>query len=113
MIRRFIIEAEDSLKGCDEAIDKLVREWGAEEIEPCEDCISREAVRRIEPDTDAYPEAWNKDYERGFMDAINMVLTLPSVTPIIPEVENDYNIGYNCGYADAMSDVAEMRGDEE
>lgn len=44
MIRRFIIEAEDSLKGCDEAIDKLVREWGAEEIEPCEDAVSREAV---------------------------------------------------------------------
>lgn len=42
MIRRYIIEADDSLKGFDEAIEKLEREWGAEEIEGSEDCISRE-----------------------------------------------------------------------
>lgn len=44
MIRKYIIVADDSIKGFDEGIEKLEREWGAEEIEPCEDCISRQAV---------------------------------------------------------------------
>ena len=44
MIRRYIIEAEDSLKGFDEAIEKLEREWGAEEIESSEDCVIRKFV---------------------------------------------------------------------
>lgn len=44
MIRRYIIEADDSLKGFDEAIEKLEREWGAEEVEGSEDCISRQAA---------------------------------------------------------------------
>ena len=44
MTRKYIIVADDSLKGFDEEIAKLEREWGAEEIEPCDDCISREEV---------------------------------------------------------------------
>ena len=67
----------------------------------CEDCVSRESV------VDALNQSIN------LFEATDRVKELPSVTPTIPEVENDYNIGYNCGYADAMSDVAEMRGDEE
>ena len=39
MIRRYIIEADDSLKGFDEAIEKLEREWGAEEIEGSEGLV--------------------------------------------------------------------------
>lgn len=35
MIRKYIIEADDSIKGFDEEIARLEREWGAEEIEPC------------------------------------------------------------------------------
>ena len=104
MIRRFIIVADDSLKGCDEAIEKLEREWGAEEIEPCEDCISREDVLKYQHiifEND-------KKYKVVFVENIE---NLPSVTPTIPDVENNYNIGYNCGYADAMSDIADMRGD--
>lgn len=58
------------------------------EQQPCEDCISREKVLRIESSSDAYPEEWNKDYERGFLDAINAVLELPSVQPKI-EVSED------------------------
>ena len=113
MIRRFIIEAEDSLKGCDEAIEKLVREWGAEEIEPCEDCVSREEVITKIEDEDRLSFMGcfcSHDAAMGFRETIK---GLPSVTPTIPEVENDYNIGYNCGYADAMSDVAEMRGEKD
>ena len=45
MTRKYIIVADDSIKGFDEEIAKLEREWGAEEIEPCEDAISREAVK--------------------------------------------------------------------
>lgn len=44
MIRKYIIVADDSIKGFDEEIAKLEREWGAEEIEPCEDCVSRESL---------------------------------------------------------------------
>jgi hypothetical protein len=32
---------------------------------------------------------------------------MPSVTPTISDVENSYDIGYNCGYADAMCDISE------
>lgn len=32
MIRKYIIEADDSIKGFDEEIARLEREWGAEEI---------------------------------------------------------------------------------
>lgn len=49
MIRRYILEAEDSLKGFNKAIEKLDREWGIEELEPCEDCVSRrELLGRID-----------------------------------------------------------------
>ena len=114
MIRRFIIEAEDSLKGCDEAIEKLEREWGAEEIEPCEDCISREAVLDAVNNVLApfIPILWGSPMAIP-LEIARAINNLPPVTPTIPDVENNYNIGYNCGYADAMSDVAEMRGDEE
>lgn len=42
------------------------------------DYISREAVRLIESDSEAYAEAWNASYEEGFCDAINAVLELPA-----------------------------------
>ena len=73
MIRRFIIEAEDSLKGCDEAIDKLIREWGAEEIEPCEDAVSREAMWKTIHELEEHDSptwVWRE-----------MLAQLPSVTP--------------------------------
>lgn len=49
-----------------------------------DDLISRQAVRLIESDSDAYPEVWNHDYERGFTDAIIRVIGLPSVNQWIP-----------------------------
>jgi hypothetical protein len=163
MTRKYIIVADDSIKGFDEGIAKLEREWGAEEIEPCDDCISREeairvaeqgqiqgyewefkklcnlpsvtpsyksiktelepsedcisraeAISRIEVrrkitcESDPYNyEEWTKGYEEGIDDAIAMINSVPSVTPSIPDVENDFNLGYNCGYTDAMIDIAE------
>lgn len=44
MIHRYIIEATDEVKGFEEAIERLDREWGIEELEPCEDVISRQAA---------------------------------------------------------------------
>ena len=44
MTRKYIIAADDSIKGFDEEIEKLEREWGAEEIEPCEDAVSRKKI---------------------------------------------------------------------
>ena len=86
MIRRYIIEADDSLKGFDEAIEKLEREWGAEEIEGFEDCISREdAINELKL---AY---FNKDLQSAKDDpcivdamtdwAIRTIKNLPSVQP--------------------------------
>jgi hypothetical protein len=97
MIRKYIIVADDSIKGFDEGIAKLEREWGAEEIEPCDDCISREEAIRVAE------QGQIQGYEWEFKKLCN----LPSVTPSIPDVENDFNLGYNCGYTDAMIDIAE------
>ena len=47
------------------------------------DLIDRWAVRLIESDSNAYPQEWNDDYEKGFMDALNKVLALPSAQPEI------------------------------
>lgn len=47
MIHRYIIEATDEVKGFEKAIEKLDREWGIEELEPCEDAISRLEVRDL------------------------------------------------------------------
>ena len=44
MIHKYIIEATDEVKGFEEAIERLDREWGIEELEPCEDAISRKAA---------------------------------------------------------------------
>ena len=48
-----------------------------------DDLISRQVVRLIESDSDAYPQEWNDDYEKGFTDALNKVLALPSAQPEI------------------------------
>ena len=48
------------------------------------DLISKQAVRLIESDSDAYPEVWNESYEKGFCDAINRVIDLPSAQQWIP-----------------------------
>lgn len=45
------------------------------------DLIDRRAVRLIESDANAYTEEWNDDYEKGFTDALNKVIALPSAQP--------------------------------
>ena len=54
-----------------------------------QDLIRRQAVRLIESDPDAYPQEWNDDYEKGFTDALNKVLVLPSAHPERPFVIQD------------------------
>ena len=90
MIHRYIIEATDEVKGFDEAIEKLDREWGIEELKPCEDAISRQdAVDIINGcaehfngyigtpnDTEVYA------YARGVLLGIESnISALPSVMP--------------------------------
>ena len=97
MIRRYIIEGEDSLKGFHEAIEKLEREWGAEEIEPCEDCISREAVLAKVNEYASIWTSWNDGMSKeqiareALTDAketvIQMVKDLPSVQATRPKGE--------------------------
>lgn len=126
MIRKYIIVAEDSLKGFDEEIAKLEREWGAEEIEPCEDCISREATKEV------LMAAWTNympiELDINLSFVLEKISELPSVTPSRPKgiwIEVDsldgalwhkcskcgeteyYATNYcpNCG--------ADMRGEEE
>lgn len=75
------------------------------EQQPCEDCISREAVKEM------LREEWTKyipmELDINLSYVLEKISELPSVTPSIPSVENDFNLGYNCGYADAMFDISE------
>lgn len=71
MIRKYIIVAEDSIKGFDEEIARLEREWGAEEIEPCEDAVSREEAIRIA----------EQGQIQGYEWQFKKLCTLPPVTP--------------------------------
>ena len=86
MIHRYIIEATDEVRGFEEAIEQLDREWGIEELELCEDAISRQAaIDTIESwlSCDDYNEA-----ERHIMGAMQSVLyDLPPVTPQYTDAE--------------------------
>ena len=69
------------------------------EQQPCEDCISREEALKhthIEYDDDGigHRVVYAENIEE-----------LPSVTPSIPDVEDNFDIGYNCSCADAMCDI--------
>lgn len=70
----------------DEAVQMAIealKELGnkSQEVNNSNDCISRQAVRFIESNSDSYPEEWNDDYEKGFTDALNKVIALPSAQP--------------------------------
>ena len=95
MNRKYIIVADDSIKGFDEEIAKLEREWGVEEIEPSEDCISRQAVLDYAKDTcldlDKYEDT------EVFCDEIK---ALPSVTPTSEDIKEAYLKGYDYGVKD-------------
>lgn len=73
--------------------------------QPCEDCISREAVKEM------LREEWTKyipmELDINLSFVLEKISELPSVTPTISDIENNFDIGYNCGYADAMFDIAE------
>lgn len=108
MIRRYIIVAEDSIKGFDEGIAKLEREWGAEEIEPCEDAISREAVIKI---VEQYPVIIGNRYSGLIAD----IEHLPSVTPIQKtgkwEVYTDINADHRCTCSNCKKWITVLRED--
>ena len=77
------------------------------EMEQVEDCISREETLN---NINALIAEYIPLMPTGWTLPLNIAKTineLPSVTPSIPDVENDFNLGYNCGYADAMNDIAE------
>ena len=75
MIKKYIIVADDSIKGFDKEIARLEREWGAEEIEPSEDCISRQAVL-----DNAYAYGYGLEPE-GYCVNVEDIQALPPVTP--------------------------------
>lgn len=98
MNRKYIIVADDSIKGFDEEIAKLEREWGAEEIEPSEDCIRRD-------DVDAYiaklMSGYLYDEERTRLEEFSAYLwELPSVTPTSEAIKEAYLKGYDYGVKD-------------
>lgn len=83
MIHRYIIEATDEVKGFEEAIERLDREWGIEELEPCEDAISRQAV------LDYIGRLLNQGTgkKKSFEFIQKYVKELPSVTPQYTDAE--------------------------
>ena len=72
-------------------------------MEQVEDCISRYAVDELSKEL-VHTTRDKADFLCNFWERLQK---LPPVTPSIPDVENDFNLGYNCGYADAMNDIAE------
>lgn len=89
MIRKYIIVADDSIKGFDEGIAQLEREWDAEEIEPCNDYISRQtvlkAIKNLYPgipvvDINGARLKWLRKY-KPYFECEKVVEQLPSVTP--------------------------------
>lgn len=122
------MKREEAREILQEQIDKYGQEYDEEGIEalnmaikaletqPCEDVISR-AEAFIHIQKRLYETALNN---KGIQCVASEVFgsiaeerlatwfnELPSVTPSIPDVENDFNLGYNCGYTDAMIDIAE------
>ena len=88
MIHRYIIEATDEVKGFEKAIEKLDREWGIEELEPCDDTISRQAVDDAIYD---YSRACDVDYAQ----IMEYIEKLPSVTPARNKICYNINTGYD------------------
>lgn len=135
MIRKYIILADDSLKGCDEAIEKLEREWGAEEIEPSEDCISREQTLKAFTAKCVGECACCKynGSDNGTAENCKLIKSMPSVTSTRPKGKwihwtddyKDYVTCSCCGYGEEgevlLSDKtpfcpicgADMKGDSE
>ena len=86
MIRKYIIVADDSIKGFDEGIAKLEREWGAEEIEPNEALDM--AIQALEQTDKIAASNFSTEQYKA-------------------DLQGAYDCGYNCGYTDAMFDIAE------
>lgn len=77
------------------------------EQQPCEDCISREETLKVFAEKCGGECACCEYNGSGYDTAENckLIKSMPSVTPSIPDVEDNFDIGYNCGYADAMCDI--------
>lgn len=73
------------------------------------DCISRaELLARIDAERKHLLDIKMDGAEHIIVHhARRIIEDMPSITPTISDVENNYNIGYNCGYADAMFDISE------
>ena len=82
----------------------------------CDDCISREAVIKM------FGEVHPMDYNTQAY--ITNIQNLPSITPqqtnkieesnyskeqYEADLQGAYDCGYNCGYTDAMIDIAESK----
>lgn len=92
------LEIHDTCKKC--------VEFSNFEPQPCEDCISRaEVISGIDRYINKAQSIGTRDDFISFQELV--VKKLPSVTPSISDVENNFDIGYNCGYTDAMIDIAE------
>lgn len=130
MIRKYIIVADDSIKGFDEGIAQLEREWDAEEIEPCNDYISRQAVlkaiKNLYPgipfvDINGARLKWLRKY-KPYFECEKVVEQLPPITPqpktdvldkIRAEIETKYGHCDICEYFEDYdydeNDISEYR----
>ena len=116
MTRKYIIIADDSIKGFDEGIAKLEREWEAEEIEPSEDCISRKTALKAFAEECAGECACCEYNGSGYDTAENckLIKSLPPVTPqqkigkwMATENEDMNIVGYYCSCCDLPMETEE------
>lgn len=73
------------------------------------DCISRQKLlSRIDAERKHLLDIKMDGAEHIIVHhARRIIEDMPSITPSIPDSENDFDLGYNSGYADAMFDIAE------
>lgn len=69
------------------------------EAQPCEDCISRESVRKILVEAKEYG-SWDDSSQINRQDALDYVDMLPSVTPTSEAIKGAYDKGYEYGVKD-------------
>lgn len=81
------------------------------EAQPCEDCISREAVRKILREAKEYG-SWDDSSQINRQDALDYVDMLPSVTPERPKgrwIKHDtgHSIYYDCSLCTCIAPCIE------
>ena len=114
MIHRYIIEATDEVKGFEKAIERLDREWGINELEPCNDCISRaEAEAIFKNARKSLYELSRKEQVKDFQTREMMLLNAEQFIHLLPSVAPQPKIGHWIMKHRSYSEMKYLTGTDE